>query len=124
MNSRPSLYERDALPAELLERVDSEPIEGFEPSTSCLPCRRIHQWLLDRRGCQGRARTRDRLLNRELLYQLSYPALCYEEPSARFERATVGLEVRCSIQLSYEGLVGAGGLEPPRFGLKVRCSAN
>ena len=35
-------------------------------------------------------------------------------PSAGFEPATLGLEGRCSIRLSYEGIVPKGGLEPPR----------
>ncbi|CAL1239872.1 protein of unknown function [Candidatus Methylocalor cossyra] len=65
------------------------------------------------------ARTRDNRNHNPVLYQLSYShhgkRFTTMARLAGLEPATLGLEGRCSIRLSYKRLVGVEGFEPPTF---------
>ena len=79
-----------------------------------------------RHGRGGRTRTHDRRFWRPLLYQTElrpsdYQLFCFI-PLGRLERPTRGLGNRCSILLSYRGVVEIGGLEPPTSAMRTRRS--
>jgi hypothetical protein len=67
---------------------------GFEPTASCATSRRSNQLSYIRQ-------TGVIIRENHLYYNIMVPR-------AGFEPATLGLEVLCSIQLSYQGVVGAG----------------
>ena len=75
--------------------------------------------MIDLDGVNDGARTRDNRNHNPGLYQLSYDhhRKKFQQEMARLaglEPATLGLEGRCSIQLSYKRrVVGVEGFEPP-----------
>ena len=64
-------------------------------------------------GARDGDRTRDNRYHKPALYQLSYSRHKMAR-LAGLEPATLGLEIRCSIQMSYRRImVGVEGFEPP-----------